>query len=156
MLSIIKSAIKSKYKSFDFPDFSFMSNEPMEIQSIKRLLTERSFFINDTSDPNDDVSSILSITLKDKSWLLLISWVGPFFNLVTLNGDSRSLCMAKNEHLSSDEKYIIESFAKFGYLNVPSHLLFENIEMAINGEDLEEVEIYKTIYTTTDIFSWMK
>lgn len=153
MLKNIISAIESKYNSLDLPSFAFASNEPLEIQKIINALKEGKYSIEDTTDTNDDVASVLFLSEKNKSWLLIVSWVGPFFNLIRIDGGARRFCDDINSDINDRE--IIEIVKKFDYFNVPAPFLFEKIRMAINLDGIEEVEIYRALYSNTDLFPWV-
>jgi hypothetical protein len=152
MLNEIISAIESKYKPLELPNFAFASNQPPETQKIISELEKIKYSIKDTTDTNDDVASILSISSKNGNWLLVISWVGPFFKLIRVDGDARKFCDDKNS--DSNDREIIEIVKKFDHLNVPAHFLFEKIGMAINLDKIEEIGIYRALYSNTGLFPW--
>jgi hypothetical protein len=80
--------------------------------------------------------------------------VGPFFTLVKSNGGNYEFCAESS--FDVDDAVIVEDANKYRYSSVPTHLLFEKIQMAINLDGLEETEIYRAIYTNTDVFPWAK
>jgi hypothetical protein len=154
MLTEIKSIITDKYKSLEFPNFSFKNNTPDSVCDVKNYLKERGYLIDDTTDVNEDVSSIISLSKEKNNWLLLLSWVGPFFTLVKSNGGNYKFYDENSSDI--DDAVIVEGANKYGYSNIPTNLLFEKIQMAINLDGLEETEIYRAIYTNTDIFPWAR
>jgi hypothetical protein len=65
MLTEIKSIITEKYKSLESPNFSFKNNTPDSVCDMKTYLKEQGYLIEDTTDANENASSIISLS-KEK------------------------------------------------------------------------------------------
>ncbi|WP_157462693.1 hypothetical protein [Curvibacter gracilis] len=107
--------------------------------------------IEDTSDINDDVSDILFVSDKDKSWLVFLSWIGPF-SLIMRTDDGHKILDHPYPPINESEKLIIESLNTMGYQLVGSKEIYTKIQAKIPNSNSNTAFIYQLLFSDTDIF----
>ncbi|MBI1924049.1 hypothetical protein HYR99_07340 [Candidatus Poribacteria bacterium] len=155
-LKEIMTFIEQKYKSFDFPDFSFVEKE-MSTRPYQAVVGELRNIVElkEDTDANDDVSFSYLLVKGNKRWSLNISMIGPYAVLMLMN-HSRSfeIVHPEDEELSQLENEIAKILQKHSITLLPQYLLEYPVPLQLYNTEPENVKVYQALFTDTDILPW--
>jgi hypothetical protein len=150
MINNIIKHITEKYKSPDNLQYSFKNQDHLDFLNFKKAI-EGKMNIEDTSDANYDVSNILFVSDKENSWLVFLSWVGPF-SLIMRTTKRRVILDYPYSPINESEKLILETLKTLGYQIIGSKEIYTKISAKIPNSDSNIAFVYQLLFSDTDIF----
>lgn len=143
----IMASLLDKYGSLERPTFFFvesaLAKRPYDdiVQKLSKY-----FNIEETTDPNEDVSFVFALSQGVDSWLLQLSMIGPYaiilgdHDVVTTDGDDRS----------EFEEKILEVLLNNDIKVLSSAYLQQYISLNLFNTDVGNVRIYQALFSDVD------
>jgi hypothetical protein len=152
--------ILDKYKNLSHPNYLFKYNA--ESDNLKAVYLQianyfkSEFNIVDQSDMNYESCYAYVISHEKNEWLLELSLVGPFANL--MRSKAKKNCLySEFKSLNNIEKMIISKLDEYHIMMVKRETLEKSIKMKLNHNDNpNDTRIYHALFADTYGLPWEK
>ena len=143
----IKSEILSAYLSTDSPNYSFVMDR-YNSQIYKEFISELStiYSLEENTDLNYDVCLSLQVNIRKKLFVVQLSLVGKYAVILTSNGQ-----LANKDDQIKDLQNLLK---KHEIVLLEKKELLDQIKFQLEDK-LEDVPIYKILFSYDDTPSWM-
>ena len=147
--------IKSRYKSLEKPDYSFVSKSISSNPYNEMVGQLKAFFeIEEITDSNDDVSFRYLLSQSGKQWVVELSMVGLYavifrFSEVDLPDD-----FVTPDKATPEEKEIYSLLSNYGFKFLSKSELEKPIALNLCNTEPDNVCFYQALFSDTDILPW--
>lgn len=152
--SELKSVALIKYKSFEKPDFQFVSDSIAEapyVSIVEQLL--HIVNVSEDTDPNDDVCFTYLLKDHKNTWVLQISMINLFGVLLRVIDDRNILVNTKNIE-GVIEKQIIEILQENHIQLLDKVLLEIPINISLFNTEPDNTKVYQMLFSDVDFLPW--
>jgi len=150
---LIKAALV-KYKSFDKPDFQFVSKAVDEnpyaniVQEISNIVD-----VNENTDINDDVCFSYLLKYKNNMWALQFSMIGLFGVFMRVNNNCNTLLTQLTEN-GIIENQIIDNLLNNHIQLLDQELLEMPVNISLFNTESDNTKIYQMLFSDMDFLPW--
>lgn len=153
----LTEAIQRAYASLDDPRYSFVA-DALADPPYERLLDglARAFDVQDTTDPNDDVSFRSVLRDDTGAWCLDLSMVGPFALLTRLSDDGRCAVITGATNVESASERLLVSMLADERIELLTQTLLERpIDLRLrSGDGGEPVLLFHALIGDQPVLPW--
>ena len=146
----IMDVIRSRYKSLQSPDFSFVRDTISQhlYEKVVRQLRKH-FQVEEDTDPNDDVSFGYGLQKGNERWVLRISMLGPYAVLLRLHETARVEVLAPRPHAtSSSEQTLLTTLTDHGIRVLDREALLTPVPLRLLNAEPENTECIRRYLLT--------
>lgn len=143
----IMTSLLDKYGSLEKPTFFFVESALAKrpYDAIVRKLAKY-FNVEETTDPNEDVSFVFALSQGVDSWLLQLSMIGPYAIIL---GDYEVVASDSDEQ-SESEKKILEVLLNNNIQVLNASCLSQPVPLKLFNTDLDNVRVYQALFSDVD------
>ncbi|OQW61348.1 MAG: hypothetical protein BVN28_07750 [Nitrospira sp. ST-bin4] len=148
------NVIQRKYKSFEEPEFWFVS-KMISSQPYAPMVShlQKLFTVQETTDPNDDVSFVYTLSKSRREWLLQLSMVDRY--AVVLRGlDPVGCTFVSWDSPTPEEQALRELLQVHHFTILDQQTLEQPCPLKMHNTDPENMCIYQALFSDVDVLPW--